>query len=316
MNALLDRIVTASGVPDLVDILAARLSPTDLQSLLLEVYDRRSSARSPADLLSDYEKSRFFGAASLTPADAAEWDVILGASASDFDFLTLSPMAPLGTCAAVAPVGQSWSIPTVRTGEVVSDATNVLALEAALRRRETSRREPKTQDLVHLAATHRVVRPQAYAKPGLLAHFALSAMVSAGRDRGGFGFEAAALESQIGAWFTAYRRYFGSKLRLGISYTLPRPGNPDARLEALRALAEAHNAELIEDAARPAANGYYAGFCFHLLGGWPGGELLQLADGGFVDWTAKLLGNAKERLLISGCGVEGLVSLRAQRPEA
>lgn len=316
MNALLDRIVAASGVPDLVDILAARLSPSDLQSLLLEVSDRRSSARNPADLLADYEKNRFFGAASLTPADAAEWDATLGSSAPDFAFLTLSPMAPLGTCAAVAPVGQSWSVPTVRTGEVVSDATNVLALEAALRRRETSRRDPKTRDLVHLATTHRVIRPQAYAKPGLLAHFALSAMVSAGRDRGSFGFEAAALETQIGAWLTAYRSYFGAGLRLAISYTLPRPGNPDARLEVLRALARSHNAELIQDADRAAASGYYAGFCFHLLGGWPDGELRQLADGGVVDWTAKLLGNAKERLLISGCGVEGLVALRAQRPEA
>ncbi|UXN73676.1 hypothetical protein N8D56_23455 [Devosia sp. A8/3-2] len=59
MNALLERIVAASGVPDPVDIPAARLSPTDLQSLLLEVYDRRSSARSPADLLADYEKAAF-----------------------------------------------------------------------------------------------------------------------------------------------------------------------------------------------------------------------------------------------------------------
>jgi hypothetical protein len=313
MNALLERIVAASGVPDLVDILAARLSPTDLQSLLLEVYDRRSSARSPADLLADYEKGRFFGAASLRPAAAAEWDAILAASTPpDCQFLTLSPMAPLGTCAVVAPVGQSWSVPTMRTGEVVSDATNVLALEAALLRRAAAKHDPKTQDIVHLATTHRVVRPQAYAKPGLLAHFALSAMVSAGRDRGSFGFEAAALHAQIGGWLSAYRRYFGPKLRLGISYTLPHPGNPDARLEALRALAQAHNAELIEDAERPAAAGYYAGFCFHLLGGWPDGQLRQLADGGVVDWTAKLLGNAKERLLISGCGVEGLVALRGE----
>ncbi|UXN73675.1 hypothetical protein N8D56_23450 [Devosia sp. A8/3-2] len=143
-------------------------------------------------------------------------------------------MAPLGTCAAVAPVGQSRSVPTVRTGEVVSDATNVLALEAALLRRAAAKHDSKTQDIVHLASTHRVVRPRAYAKPGLLAHFALSAMVSAGRDRGSFGFEAAALHAQIGCWLTAYRRYFGPKLRLGISYTLLHPGNPDARLEALR----------------------------------------------------------------------------------
>jgi hypothetical protein len=33
-----------------------------------------------------------------------------------------------------------------------------------------------------------------------------------------------------------------------------------------------------------------------------------LTDGGFTDWTAQLLNNKKERLLISGLGPERLVS--------
>jgi hypothetical protein len=32
--------------------------------------------------------------------------------------------------------------------------------------------------------------------------------------------------------------------------------------------------------------------------------LLELADGGAVDWTQKLLSDAKERLVISGIGSE------------
>jgi len=31
-----------------------------------------------------------------------------------------------------------------------------------------------------------------------------------------------------------------------------------------------------------------------------------IADGGFVDWTQRLTGNRKERLLISGFGVDRL----------
>jgi hypothetical protein len=34
--------------------------------------------------------------------------------------------------------------------------------------------------------------------------------------------------------------------------------------------------------------------------------------GGFVDWTAQLLGNRKERLLISGHGLDRLAILTAQ----
>ena len=38
-----------------------------------------------------------------------------------------------------------------------------------------------------------------------------------------------------------------------------------------------------------------------------------MADGGFVDWTAALLANRKERLLISGYGVDRLAGL-TERP--
>jgi hypothetical protein len=31
---------------------------------------------------------------------------------------------------------------------------------------------------------------------------------------------------------------------------------------------------------------------------------MNLADGGFADWTQRFLGNQKERLLVSGIGVE------------
>jgi hypothetical protein len=40
-----------------------------------------------------------------------------------------------------------------------------------------------------------------------------------------------------------------------------------------------------------------------------GGEA-EIADGGFVDWTQQLLENGKERMLISGFGLELLYKLR------
>lgn len=40
------------------------------------------------------------------------------------------------------------------------------------------------------------------------------------------------------------------------------------------------------------------------------GEEQEIADGGWVDWTQKLLENRKERLLISGVGLEWLYQMK------
>ena len=48
------RIARDAGVPELVELLADRLAPTDLQSLLLEVYARRARALAPNEVLRRY----------------------------------------------------------------------------------------------------------------------------------------------------------------------------------------------------------------------------------------------------------------------
>lgn len=302
MSTALDRIALAAGQPDIVDILADRLSPTDLQTLLLEVSRRRSARRTPADVLADYERSRFFGPSPFPHAGFAQWDAVARGAASRFEQLELSPMAPLATCSALGPIQQDWSVPTVRTGEVVSDATNNLALEAALRRR----RRPTMP--VHLATTQRVVRPQAYANPDLLAHFALFALLSAGRDTGSYRTEAEMIGLHLDALLGAIRAFLGPDLPLSLSWTIRTGSTDDARLAALRAAADRVGAATWEEPDRQAVDSYYAGFCFHL---WaePAGQRRALADGGVVDWLGKLLNNRKERCLITGCGLEGLLSL-------
>ncbi|NUW41982.1 hypothetical protein [Nonomuraea rhodomycinica] len=50
----------------------------------------------------------------------------------------------------------------------------------------------------------------------------------------------------------------------------------------------------------------YRDACFEIRATTPAGDDLNLGDGGFVTWSADLLGNAKERLLISGLGLERL----------
>jgi hypothetical protein len=58
--------------------------------------------------------------------------------------------------------------------------------------------------------------------------------------------------------------------------------------------------------------GYYDGPCFHVVLKNQSGERYTLADGGFVDWTRRMLLDDKERPLTSAIGIELLC--RMSRP--
>lgn len=55
--------------------------------------------------------------------------------------------------------------------------------------------------------------------------------------------------------------------------------------------------------------GYYAGPCFHIKVKNASGQTFMIGDGGFVDWTQKLLSDSKERLMTSAIGTELLCRL-------
>jgi hypothetical protein len=65
---------------------------------------------------------------------------------------------------------------------------------------------------------------------------------------------------------------------------------------------------VVDDPDRPAGLGYYAGLCFKAFV-VRDDVRTEIADGGLINWTQSLLGNRKERLVISGAGIEGLASL-------
>ncbi len=68
-------------------------------------------------------------------------------------------------------------------------------------------------------------------------------------------------------------------------------------------------AEVVTDRGREAGRSYYRDLCFkvHVH---RDGEPLEIGDGGFTDWTARLLANQKERLLISGLSADRLAATR------
>lgn len=309
-SQIVERIEKDAGVPGLAAILAARLAPTDLQSLLLAVYRWRSSQRRPADVLSQYESDRFVRPAPVSPRRLLAWEQTAFASLpAEFEPLALSPVCPLGSSAAVASVDQNWAVATARNTEVVSDPTNVLALECALRRRKLLRDQPRSTVSVHLAASHRLLRAQRFESPLARAHFSCFALCSAGRDQGDLRFEIGALRLHVRFYLQALRTFLGPDVPLHLALTdwnaPTRAGLLEAQLLApLQSEFPAVNCAV--DDQRTSGRRYYRDLCFHIYATNRSGQTLELVDGGSVDWIQRLLDNAKERLVTSGIGSERL----------
>lgn len=313
-SKIIERIERETGIPNLLSLLAEKITPTDLQSLLLEVYRQRAQRQTPAALLADYENNRFVRPATVDPFILLDWELYAyRALPPYFHQIVLSPVAPLGTSSAIALVDQNRVLSTIRNTEVMSDSTNVLALEAASQRRRLLKQNPKSKEVVHLATHHRLLRTQNYGNPKALSHFAIFSMCSAGQDEGSLRFELSAAKIQINAYLYALRTYLGGKVRLRVTLEPFGTEQQNALIEKLLnslselfemfKYSELANMECVMDTSK-GGHDYYEVFRFHIYAETPGGHWAELADGGPVNWTQKLLSNAKERCVISGIGSE------------
>jgi hypothetical protein len=301
----LDRIIGAAGGTALLKVLADDLSGADLTTLLLEVFRRRAERLSPADVMRRYRTDRFVAPAQMDAAALRRAEgTMLGALPPGFDVLTLAPVLPLGAHTATGGVDPRKMIATVRGSEVAADPTNGLALEAAARRAELLRLNPRSAEPVRLAASQRVTRAQLFSGPVSFAHFQLLGLVTAGRDAGDRGFE----QKQL----TEHLRFAAASLRAagmsGVRIAITCLDDPSRLVSShvRNELAGLAGIQVVDAPERESGRSYYRGLCFKVYGVSGGAAAIEVGDGGFVDWTAKLLGNRKERLLISGYGLDRL----------
>lgn len=309
-DGLVDRIRRRAGVAELREALADRLPASQLQSLMLDVYRRRAAAVTAPQVLRSYQRNRYVGPSALSPlaTAAVERLALLAAADGGFDAVTLSPVSPFGTTAAVAPVHQDKVISAVRGVEVAADTTNVLALECATRRQHATRETGP----VRLCAVQRVVRGQPFEMPGALQHFGLFGLCTAGRDEGSYRFEVASLVSQLTVHMRLIRHCVASgypvaDIRVWLTeYGDPRRRDALARQVVAPLAEEFPEARFGFDDGRTAGRGYYSAVSLRVDVTTPSGQECNLADGGFTTWTRQLLGNRKERLLISGLGTDRL----------
>ncbi|SCL24285.1 hypothetical protein GA0070624_2892 [Micromonospora rhizosphaerae] len=278
----------------------AGLPAADLRTLLLTVARDRVARVRPADVVRRWREDRFVRPAAVDPralaaVEARMWRLL----PADVDGVELSPVAPVGTCSAVAPVAQNRIVTTMRAAEVLSDPTNALAVEAATRRRN----QPPTGE-VHLAAAHRVLRAQDFGS-GFSAHFRLFALVSSARDVGSGITEARLLVRHLAYWQTVLADLAPSAApRLHVT-VFDHPVIRERLTDTVRPALAADEVPLLDEPDRERGRGYYAGCALRItaLDG-----TLELGDGGLTDWTARLTGDAKERCLISCLATERLIA--------
>lgn len=268
--------------------LASGLAGTELQSVLLEVMRRRAAARAPREVLAQYRRDRFVRPSEIDQRVQVELDAHLLAAAEGFEAIELSPLAPLGCSSAIAPTDQNRVVAAIRGTEVVSDPTNVLALECA------TRHEP-----AHLATCQRVVRAQPIpALPGYAAHFRIFCLASSGRERPEHGFSVETLALHIRTMLRALDRLeqhgyaFGAR-RVEVLARAERGAVADRVAAAVGA-----SRDVLDHA-------YYSGGVRYRI--WvtaKDGSEAPIIDGGTFDWLAKLTSNAKSVYVASGMGAQ------------
>ncbi|WP_410821307.1 hypothetical protein [Micromonospora sp. 050-3] len=272
------------------------LSSADLRSLLLSVARDRAAATRPSEVVRRWREDRFVRPAGTDPrvlarVEARMWQLL----PADVAGVELPPVVPVGTCSAVAPVSQNRIVTTMRASEVLSDPTNALAVEAAVRRRR--------QGEVHLAAAHRVLRAQDFGSD-VSPHFRLFALVSSARDTGSGGTQARLLVRHLTYWRTVLAELAPAVAPQLHVTTFDDRTVRERLADTVRPALDGGVVPLVDDPERSRGRGYYTGCALRItaLGG-----SLEIGDGGLTDWTARLSGDAKERCLVSCIATERLV---------
>ena len=300
MANISDLVAKKAGCPGLLDDLSKNLSASELNSLLLELFRIRAKMITPAELLRKFEKSKFAAPSEVDTISFKELELrcLKLAKNKGFSTITLSPLAPFGTCSAVGFVDQNNVVTALRGTEVVSDATNVFAMLIAKQLKRKS-----GNGIIKYAATHRHVRSQALLNPIFTPHFGIFCLATGGFDSGNFSFELEQLIDHI----TTHLSLFSSEFDLKKERWLLRLYLKDENVifhQKLEARIKTINDEITVKMERQLNPGDYyklVQFKFFIQ---RNEQEINLSDGGLVDWTQKLIPNKKHRMIISGVGTE------------
>lgn len=307
MLSIIYRLLEKIGYPRLPEALSDEVTGSELNSILLEVFDRRVRKLSAPELLKLYHGNRFVKPADLPVMKTrqTEMDVLNIFLNAGFQPLDLSPVSVLGACSVLGPVDQKKVLSALRGTEVVADATNAIALHYSDMRKNSRRISDNDTEPYRASCIQRHVRAQGISGKGFTPHFRIGCLVTCGLDTGNYSFETASMASHIGVMIDLYRGYHKVE---NIGFRLIcRKGYPDAAELASKVRQRAVQShpdveiEIINSAEKQ--NDYYRGLQYK-VDIQVKGKKYEIGDGGFVDWTQQLLQNQKERMLSTGIGFD------------
>lgn len=306
-SVIVNKIVQRTGIPDLLNTLSEKISSSELNSLLLEVFHRRASRCTPPDVLKLYQQNRF-----VKPADTpviqmkeTELSLLKIFQQHGFEPLELSPVSILGSCSVVAPADQKKILSALRGTEVLADATNAIALHISDLKKRKLWMPRESRDKLRYGAIQRHVRTQAINGKGFTPHFKIGCLVTSGLDAGNFAFEKESLAEHIKIMSNIFLNFYKVA---DISFRLLcRDGYADPLRLASAArdyiVSQTPDTKVTIEETPERHLGYYEGIQYKVdikvNERW-----FEIGDGGFVNWTQQLLQNNKERYLITGFGFE------------
>jgi hypothetical protein len=307
-SKIIDGIIKKVGFPNLIESLVHRLSFSELQSLLLKTFELKVRKRSLSDILTDYQSNRFVQPSDVNPITHRKLELNIFSLLPDgFELVDLSHLAPLGTSSVLTTVHQNNVVSTIRNMEVAADTTNILALECALRRKDLYKKDPKSNERVKLCSGQRLTRGQPFEGKSFSAHFCVIALCSAGKDEGYDKFEAECLTEHINFYIKIIDQLIDKKKIKNINvkfFEYDGFDNTDV-FEYIKSQIPARQDVAIKiEKNSEFGKGYYLRLRFAISVVNQDNQEFDYIDGGFTDWTSRLLNNKKERLLTSGIGTD------------
>ena len=336
------RIERALGMVGLVDALASKLSASDLRSLLMEVFQARAAEVEASEIRAQSERDALMAPSTVSARHLMVFDSAAFQAASEFNALDLSPVCPFAAAYTLGGTSQNNVVTTIRNAEALGDPTLSLALEAGRQRRSTdvvrlcaSQRVIRLQPfdvpgysphfrLFGLVTAGRDSGSFRFETAHLLEHVRVYLRIFRMLAGAGFALESPLVEfadmiaveaAVAGAGITRDEiRQSVRAHRLGESESFLRERGLAAEVDARHPQLESDviaplreefpEAQFRVNQQRLEGLGYYRHFTLRISPKAPDGNRYPIVDGGFTDWTARLLGNRKERLLISGIGSE------------
>ncbi len=303
-SPIINKILKRIGQPNLVRMLTKELTGTELNSILLEVFSDIASKLSPPVLLNRYQLNRFVKPSDLPVLELKrmELDVLELFNSLNFEPIELSPVSVLGSCSVVATADQDKVLSALRGTEVLADATNSIALHIC----DLKQRNRDLPEMLSFSTVQRHVRTPQINIKGFTPHFKICCLVTAGTDRGSYSFEKESLRQHIVALKELYLNYYKvDDVRFRF---LCRNNGYDSSERLAQQVKEfvvgKHPDVVIDVITKPEKEiDYYKGIQYK-VDIQVRGKTFEIADGGFVDWTQKLLQNKKERMLSTGIGFD------------